>query len=72
MQSLKLVLDVGLQFIPGVGKILDAGLGMWSTEFGISGRLLTYFTQTWLRPQHKWPPIFTPKKKILKALSAGG
>jgi hypothetical protein len=28
MQSLKLVLDVGLQFIPGVGKILDAGLGM--------------------------------------------
>lgn len=30
MSSLKTVLDVGLQFIPGVGKILDAGLGMFS------------------------------------------
>ncbi|KAK7956390.1 uncharacterized protein PG986_005612 [Apiospora aurea] len=28
MSAFKLVLDVGLQFIPGVGKALDAGLGM--------------------------------------------
>lgn len=28
MSALKLVLDVGVQFIPGAGKILDAGLGM--------------------------------------------
>lgn len=31
MQSLKTVLDIGLQFIPGVGKILDAGLDMATT-----------------------------------------
>jgi hypothetical protein len=27
MSSIKLVLDIGLQAIPGVGKALDAGLG---------------------------------------------
>lgn len=27
MSSVKLVLDVGVQFIPGVGRVLDAGLG---------------------------------------------
>jgi hypothetical protein len=27
MQSIKLVLDIGVQFIPGVGQVLDAGLG---------------------------------------------
>ncbi|KAG9191337.1 chitinase [Alternaria panax] len=31
MQSIKTVLDVGLQFVPGVGKILDAGLDMATT-----------------------------------------
>lgn len=29
MSALKLVIDVGLQAIPGVGKILDAGLGTY-------------------------------------------
>jgi hypothetical protein len=33
MQSIKLVLDVGVQFIPGVGKVLDAGLGTWFHKF---------------------------------------
>jgi hypothetical protein len=28
MNSIKLLLDIGAQFIPGVGKALDAGLGM--------------------------------------------
>ena len=27
MSSLRLVLEIGAQFIPGVGKALDAGLG---------------------------------------------
>ncbi|PVH83223.1 carbohydrate-binding module family 24 protein [Cadophora sp. DSE1049] len=31
MSSIKLVLDVGLQFIPGVGKALDAGMDMATT-----------------------------------------
>lgn len=30
MSSLKMVLDIGLEFIGGVGKILDAGLGRFS------------------------------------------
>lgn len=30
MSAFKLVLDIGLQAIPGVGKILDAGLGKYS------------------------------------------
>lgn len=33
MSSLKLVLEVGLEFIPGVGKPLDAGLGTHSEMF---------------------------------------
>lgn len=28
MSSLKFVVELGAQFIPGVGKALDAGLGM--------------------------------------------
>lgn len=31
MQSLKTVLDIGIQFVPGVGKILDTGLDMATT-----------------------------------------
>ena len=30
MSAFKLVLDIGLQAIPGVGKIPDAGLGKYS------------------------------------------
>lgn len=33
MSSLKLVLDVGADFIPGVGKALDAGLGVCFCSF---------------------------------------
>jgi hypothetical protein len=39
MQSIKLVLDIGVQFIPGVGKALDAGLGALcrSLSFDLTG-----------------------------------
>lgn len=33
MSSLKLVLDIGLEFIPGVGEVLSAGLGRSSSLF---------------------------------------
>ncbi|KAG8626437.1 hypothetical protein KVT40_005382 [Elsinoe batatas] len=36
MSSLKFVLDVGLQFIPGPGKVLDAGLEMATTAAQIA------------------------------------
>jgi hypothetical protein len=29
MSSFKFVLDVGAQFVPGVGRVLDAGLGTY-------------------------------------------
>lgn len=43
MSSLKLVLDIGLQAIPGVGKALDAGLGM--SEFPTTGPLCLYLSR---------------------------
>lgn len=36
MSSLKLVLDVGANFLPGAGKALDAGLGMLLSFFSLS------------------------------------
>ena len=46
MSSLKFVLNIGAQFIPIVGKALDAGLGM------------SYCTGSWwlVSPLDNWPP----------------
>lgn len=43
MSAFKFVLDVGLQFIPGVGKVLDAGLGMLSCTHGVFSEFLDDF-----------------------------
>lgn len=39
MSSLKAVLDIGLQYIPGVGKALDAGLDMATTAAQLASYL---------------------------------
>lgn len=48
MSAFKFVLDVGLQFIPGVGKALDAGLGKLSYAREPSGEMKVYvLIPTW-------------------------
>ena len=53
MSSLKLVLELGLQFVPGVGKALSAGLdaALIATEMvkHVDEALLTFYIKEWKR-----------------------
>lgn len=55
MAAVKLVLDVGLQGIPGVGKILDAGLGKFLLALMPFARLLVNLHP--LTPSHSAPEL---------------
>ncbi|QPH01779.1 hypothetical protein C2857_005982 [Epichloe festucae Fl1] len=47
MSSVKLVLDVGLQFVPGVGRVLDAGMDMATT----AARMASYIYPKGEKPE---------------------
>ena len=79
MSSIKLVLDIGLEFIPGAGKVLSAGLGkqhfrrvMNISYFGykILGHL--HKKQIWLQLLRRWLHTSILKKKTQKGRFLGG
>ena len=77
MSSIKLVIDVGVQFIPVVGKILDIGLGKSAHLLSVLLRLTRHtntnsISQIWLQQPHRWLRICIPKKKTPRAHSHGG
>ena len=78
MSSLKFVLGIGAQFIPVVGKALDAGLGMsyctgpWWLVSPLDNWPPDKETQIWLQLPLKWLPIYILRKKILRVRFRGG
>jgi hypothetical protein len=75
MASLKAVLDVGLQFISGVGKALDAGLDMATTAAQMAAYLFSSEDKPedafswWLSPCSGTELVPDEIKKIFDLLS---
>lgn len=61
MSAIKLVIDIGLQAIPGVGKALDAGLGMFPfTFYVLSSALHTPIHNQLPSPEFSWSISYLP------------